>query len=368
MNTGKEKCERLRAIRKEVARQYGLDYAPVECTHTGDCSGTCPQCDEELRNLQSQLDKKGVKDVDLHVEISCLTDNPGEKDALQGDVGGLEGMPSLPYAMPENHDRILYKQCRIAGTAFHNLEDIWDELYEGTKLALVRQKGNKHDKRAIAVALASDYDGDPDEFDFDFILGYVPRSENEQLAAMMDMGRGEAFECELSRIEGHDPRKGSLFMDIYIVKNKAVADAERLFWVYELGDEEYGQFVDELFGKGFAYFRWGGYPVWERVLPKRKSKVVVVNRGREDARLHLMRVMATTIERAGCFVENPDELFLIDDCSPFILTQVSGPLVVQLPELGFLDAFDTRKDNPFGPLPEAVSGKLLGLFRNMQEG
>lgn len=96
--------------------------------------------------------------------------------------------------------------------------------------------------------------------------------------------------------------------------------------------------------------------------------MVVVNRGREDARLHLMRVMATTIERAGCFVENPDELFLIDDCSPFILTQVSGPLVVQLPELGFLDAFDTRKDNPFGPLPEAVSGKLLGLFRNMQEG
>lgn len=218
------------------------------------------------------------------------------------------------------------------------------------------------------MALASDYDGDPDEFDFDFILGYVPRSENEQLAAMMDMGWGEAFECELSRIEGNDPRKSSLFMDIYVVKNKAVADAERLFWVCELGDEEYGRFVDALFGKGFAYFRWGGYPIWERVLPKRKSKVVVFNRRREDARLHLMRVMATTIERAGCFVENPDELFLIDDCSPFILAQVSSPLVVQLPELGFLDAFDTRKDNPFGPLPESVAEKLLSLFRNVQGG
>ena len=107
MSTGKEKCERLRAIRKEVARQYGLDYAPVECTHTGDCSGTCPQCDEELRNLQSQLDKKGVKDVDLHVEISSLADNPGEMDVLQGEdvAGQLEGMPSLPYAMPKEHDR-----------------------------------------------------------------------------------------------------------------------------------------------------------------------------------------------------------------------------------------------------------------------
>ena len=115
MSTGKEKCERLRAIRKEVARQYGLDYAPVECTHTGDCSGTCPQCDEELRNLQSQLDKKGVKDVDLHVEISSLADNPGEMDVLQGEdvAGQLEGMPSLPYAMPKEHDRILYPKSVI---------------------------------------------------------------------------------------------------------------------------------------------------------------------------------------------------------------------------------------------------------------
>ncbi len=42
MNTGKEKCERLRAIRKEVARQYGLDYAPVECTHRVIAAGLVP--------------------------------------------------------------------------------------------------------------------------------------------------------------------------------------------------------------------------------------------------------------------------------------------------------------------------------------
>ena len=81
-------------------------------------------------------------------------------------------------------------------------------------MALVREKDNKHDKYAIAVALADDYDGDPDDFDFDFILGYVPRTENQHLATMMDLGWTEAFECELSQVNGSNPYKGSLYMKI----------------------------------------------------------------------------------------------------------------------------------------------------------
>lgn len=40
----------------------------------------------------------------------------------------------------------------------------------------------------MALALADDYDSDPDDFDFDFILGYVPRADNAELAAMIDAG------------------------------------------------------------------------------------------------------------------------------------------------------------------------------------
>ena len=64
MNNGKEKCEILKRIRKYIAEKYGLDYTPSECTHKGDCSGSCPKCDSELQELQRQLDERGIKDID----------------------------------------------------------------------------------------------------------------------------------------------------------------------------------------------------------------------------------------------------------------------------------------------------------------
>ena len=64
MNNGKEKCEILKRIRKDIAEKYGLDYTPSECTHKGDCSGSCPKCDSELQELQRQLDERGIKDID----------------------------------------------------------------------------------------------------------------------------------------------------------------------------------------------------------------------------------------------------------------------------------------------------------------
>lgn len=57
MDKGKEKCEILKAIRAYVAEKYGLDYTPSACNHQGKCHGTCPKCDTELENIQSQLEK-----------------------------------------------------------------------------------------------------------------------------------------------------------------------------------------------------------------------------------------------------------------------------------------------------------------------
>ena len=225
MCTGKEKCEILRRIRQDIAERYGLQYTPSECKHQGDCAGTCPKCDAELEDLQRQLESRGIENVDL-LNIPIEASETNEVEILQGDIqappeeGQIEvvtmGMPAPPYVYKEKR-RVLYKECQIAGITFHDLRDVWDELYEGAELALVREKDNKHDKYAIAVALADDYDGDPDDFDFDFILGYVPRSENKHLATMLDLGWAEAFECELSRVNGSNPYKGSLYMKIYMV-------------------------------------------------------------------------------------------------------------------------------------------------------
>lgn len=67
-------------------------------------------------------------------------------------------------------------------------DEIWNELEVGTQIALIRDRNNKRDRNAVALALADDYDGCHDDFDFDFILGYVPHTDNAELAAMMDAG------------------------------------------------------------------------------------------------------------------------------------------------------------------------------------
>lgn len=58
MKYGKKVCELLKEIRKQIADDNSIEYTPISCDHEGDCPGTCPQCDKELKELQEILDKK----------------------------------------------------------------------------------------------------------------------------------------------------------------------------------------------------------------------------------------------------------------------------------------------------------------------
>ena len=60
MEYGKKICEKLKGIRMEVARANGIPYQPAECNHEGDCAGTCPQCEAEVRYLEHKLGLKRV--------------------------------------------------------------------------------------------------------------------------------------------------------------------------------------------------------------------------------------------------------------------------------------------------------------------
>jgi len=55
MKEGKHICETLKAIRCDIAAANEIDYTPHECTHEGDCAGTCPACEQETRWLERQL-------------------------------------------------------------------------------------------------------------------------------------------------------------------------------------------------------------------------------------------------------------------------------------------------------------------------
>ena len=55
MGTGKEVCLILKGIRQKIADANDISYQPKECHHKGDCTGTCPACEAEIRYLEREL-------------------------------------------------------------------------------------------------------------------------------------------------------------------------------------------------------------------------------------------------------------------------------------------------------------------------
>ena len=55
MAKGKSTCKLLKDIRQQIADANGISYQPKECHHKGDCAGTCPACEEEIRYLECEL-------------------------------------------------------------------------------------------------------------------------------------------------------------------------------------------------------------------------------------------------------------------------------------------------------------------------
>ena len=55
MVKGKSTCKLLKDIRQQIADANGISYQPKECHYKGDCAGTCPACEEEIRYLEGEL-------------------------------------------------------------------------------------------------------------------------------------------------------------------------------------------------------------------------------------------------------------------------------------------------------------------------
>ena len=55
MARGKHTCRILKDIRRQIAEANGIEFAVSECQYKGDCAGTCPKCEAELRYLEQQL-------------------------------------------------------------------------------------------------------------------------------------------------------------------------------------------------------------------------------------------------------------------------------------------------------------------------
>ena len=58
MSRGKTTCKILKEVRRKIADANGIPLSERECTHKGDCAGTCPYCESEVRYLERELSKR----------------------------------------------------------------------------------------------------------------------------------------------------------------------------------------------------------------------------------------------------------------------------------------------------------------------
>ena len=58
MYRGKRTCKILKEIRAQIAAENDIEFVTSECKHQGDCAGTCPKCEAEVRYLEKELEKR----------------------------------------------------------------------------------------------------------------------------------------------------------------------------------------------------------------------------------------------------------------------------------------------------------------------
>ncbi len=98
--------------------------------------------------------------------------------------------------------KLLVQSSPLAGFQYHAGAALWDQLRVGDRLTLAREPDNPHDPRAVRV----NWQGRQ--------LGYLPRAENEAVAAAMD--RGARVEGRIAALVDHRNPWRRLRVDVYV--------------------------------------------------------------------------------------------------------------------------------------------------------
>lgn len=108
MDINKEKCRKLKQIRKRLADTLHIDLHQRECTYEGPCSGTCPKCKQEEQQLNQAILKKtalaaGVVTVTMGL-TGCIMETEGTPMIINPTTTEEELSGEVEYIPPEEID------------------------------------------------------------------------------------------------------------------------------------------------------------------------------------------------------------------------------------------------------------------------
>ena len=78
---GKARCAQLKKIRQEIARRNDIHLEIKACDYEGDCAGTCPACDAEVRYLEDMLERRRA--AGLPIELKDIIILSGSLESMQ---------------------------------------------------------------------------------------------------------------------------------------------------------------------------------------------------------------------------------------------------------------------------------------------
>lgn len=109
--------------------------------------------------------------------------------------------------------KIYFTDCHLAGRQYHDADEVWNELKVGTILQMERDLNNPHDPYAVAVLYKKPEEEEP------YLIGYIPRNDNETIANFLEMGWTDLFECRICKIDEEAHPEHQVRLTIKIKKN-----------------------------------------------------------------------------------------------------------------------------------------------------
>lgn len=109
MARGKQTCKILKEIRRQIAEANGIEFATSECRYKGDCLGTCPKCEAEVRYLEQQLRSRSLAGnaialAGISAGIMLMSGCNGTSSNQSSET--LQGEPVAPIEQIEVTDTI----------------------------------------------------------------------------------------------------------------------------------------------------------------------------------------------------------------------------------------------------------------------
>lgn len=260
------------------------------------------------------------------------------------------------YGMLSDEPDAEFMECYVSGLYYYITDDLWDEIKEDMELYLEKDNNNQYDHNAITVNLYNDEDEC-------YTIGYIPSKKKERLASIIDMGWGDILGCRVSEKSDVTGGQKAIKLSVFI---KNISEFKKTFLTktYRAAyiDEEGLRHINKsLIQDGYVYFRWGGFSPQNHNLPNVKEKVFFIHRNEGYVEIYLMSVVARG-DKCSPFLTNPDELYKPDDCSPFILTNIKGPVKVDIEKIDFLEDEDFYYGQPETILSDDIAQKLKTMI------